>query len=44
MPLRIAVIGCPQGAELKVMVPLISRSVLLHRVNHVLSSINKEKQ
>ena len=44
MPLRIAVIGYPQGAELKVMVPLINRSVLLHRVNYVLSTLNGENK
>ena len=32
MPIRTAVLGCPQGLELKVVVPLICRSVLLERV------------
>ena len=32
MPIRTAVLGCPQGLELKVVVPLIRRSVLLERV------------
>ena len=37
MPLRVAIIGSPQGAELKQIVPLISRSILLARVKQVLS-------
>ena len=32
MPIRTAVLGRPQGLELKVVVPLIRRSVLLKRV------------
>jgi len=37
MPIRVAVLGCPQGAELKVIVPLIRREVLLQRVKKLLS-------
>ena len=33
MPIRTAVLGSPQGLELKSIIPLISRSVLLKRVN-----------
>lgn len=36
MPLRVAVIGKPHGAELKQLVPLISRESLISRVNIVL--------
>lgn len=36
MPLRVAIIGRPQGAELKQIIPLISRSVLLQRVKKLL--------
>lgn len=38
MPLRVAVIGKPQGVELKLLVPVLSRSSLLRRVDQVLKS------
>lgn len=39
MPIRVAVIGQPHGAELKVLVPLIHRESLLKRVNACLASL-----
>jgi nondiscriminating glutamyl-tRNA synthetase len=36
MPIRVAVIGKPHGAELKILVPLIKKSSLIVRVNKVL--------
>lgn len=36
MPLRVAVIGKPHGAELKILVPLLSRQSLIHRAQQVL--------
>lgn len=33
MPIRTAVLGCPQGVELKTIVPLIGRDVLIKRVS-----------
>ena len=36
MPIRVAVLGCSQGMELKLVIPLITRSVLLKRVNQLL--------
>lgn len=36
MPLRVAVIGKPQGAELKILVPLLGRHSLIHRAQQVL--------
>ena len=38
MPIRVAIIGKPHGAELKLLVPLIHKSVLLKRVEQVLAS------
>jgi len=37
MPIRVAVIGKPHGAELKELVPLLKREVLIERANEVLS-------
>jgi nondiscriminating glutamyl-tRNA synthetase len=37
MPIRVAVIGKPQGAELKVLVPLLHRDILVERADTVLS-------
>lgn len=39
MPIRVAVIGQPHGAELKVLVPLIHRSSLLKRVETCLATL-----
>lgn len=39
MPIRVAVIGKPQGAELKQLVPLIPKGQLLKRVTSVLSQL-----
>ncbi len=36
MPLRVAVIGKPHGAELKILVPLLGRQSLIHRAQQVL--------
>lgn len=36
MPLRVAVIGKPHGAELKILVPLLARQSLIHRAELVL--------
>lgn len=38
MPIRVAVIGKPQGAELKELVPLLKREVLIERAGEVLRS------
>lgn len=37
MPIRVAVIGKPQGAELKVLVPLLHKDILLERADAVLA-------
>ena len=37
MPIRVAIIGKPHGAELKILVPLVSKSELLRRVDLVLA-------
>lgn len=37
MPLRVAVIGKPQGAELKILVPLLNLKSLIHRAQQVLN-------
>lgn len=37
MPIRVAVIGKPHGAELKHLVPLLSKSTLVERADYVLS-------
>lgn len=37
MPLRVAVIGKPHGAELKILVPLLSLKSLVHRAKQVLN-------
>ena len=39
MPIRVAVIGKPHGAELKMLVPLMAKSELLARADKVLASI-----
>lgn len=38
MPIRVAVIGKPHGAELKELVPLLKREVLIERASEVLKS------
>ncbi|MEK6555962.1 MAG: glutamate--tRNA ligase [Bdellovibrionota bacterium] len=39
MPIRVAVIGKPQGAELKILVPLMKKTVLIERADTVLQQI-----
>ena len=39
MPIRVAVIGKPHGAELKMLVPLMAKSELLARTDKVLASL-----
>lgn len=39
MPLRVAVIGKPHGAELKILVPLLSLKSLRHRAQNVLKTL-----
>ncbi len=39
MPLRVAVIGQPHGSEMKLIVPLIAKNLLVSRAESVLSSI-----
>jgi nondiscriminating glutamyl-tRNA synthetase len=39
MPIRVAVIGQPHGAELKLLVPLLSRKTLIERADKALQSI-----
>ena len=36
MPIRVAIIGKPHGADLKMLVPLIDKDSLLKRVDQVL--------
>jgi nondiscriminating glutamyl-tRNA synthetase len=38
MPIRVAIIGQPHGAELKILVPLMSKQSLLERVNKALGN------
>ncbi|MNT96133.1 Glutamate--tRNA ligase [compost metagenome] len=37
MPIRVAVIGKPHGTELKILVPLIKKSSLVHRADLALA-------
>ncbi|MES2963402.1 MAG: glutamate--tRNA ligase, partial [Bdellovibrionota bacterium] len=39
MPIRVAVIGQPHGAELKILVPLLPKSSLLKRVETAISRL-----
>lgn len=39
MPIRVGVIGQPHGTELKILVPLMNKKSLLHRVDQVLKGI-----
>lgn len=39
MPIRVAVIGKPQGAELKILVPLLPKEQLLERADQVLEKL-----
>ena len=41
MPIRTAVVGRPHGAELKILVPLLDREVLIERANQVLARISQ---
>ena len=38
MPIRVAVIGQPHGAELKILVPLLHKKSLLSRVDQCLKN------
>lgn len=40
MPIRVAVLGKPHGAELKILVPLLEKSLLIERAEKVLSAFN----
>lgn len=40
MPVRVAVIGKPHGAELKILVPLLKKSILLKRVEETLKYVS----
>ncbi|MBP9837217.1 MAG: glutamate--tRNA ligase [Proteobacteria bacterium] len=40
MPIRVAIIGKPHGAELKILVPLIKKSSLINRADIALAKIN----
>ncbi|MEO0336983.1 MAG: glutamate--tRNA ligase family protein, partial [Pseudomonadota bacterium] len=39
MPIRVAIIGKPHGAELKILVPLMTKQSLLERVNRALEGL-----
>lgn len=39
MPIRVAIIGKPHGAELKMLVPLLNKEILVQRAEHVLAQI-----
>jgi nondiscriminating glutamyl-tRNA synthetase len=39
MPIRVAVIGQPQGTELKILVPLLQKSSLISRADQVLEKL-----
>lgn len=39
MPIRVAVVGKPHGAELKILVPLIEKTILLKRADSILSKL-----
>lgn len=41
MPIRVAVVGKPHGAELKILVPLIEKSVLIDRADQVLKRLGE---
>ncbi|MBK9039801.1 MAG: glutamate--tRNA ligase [Bdellovibrionales bacterium] len=40
MPIRVAVLGKPHGAELKILVPLLEKSLLIERAEKVLSAFD----
>jgi nondiscriminating glutamyl-tRNA synthetase len=40
MPIRVAIIGKPHGAELKILVPLLKKSTLIERADQVLKGIS----
>ena len=42
MPIRVAVIGKPQGADLKQLVPLLSKKTLIERADKLLSLIHSQ--
>ncbi len=44
MPLRTAVIGRPTGAELKLIVPLLSKQILLNRVRQLIKQNNSSNK
>jgi nondiscriminating glutamyl-tRNA synthetase len=39
MPIRVAVVGKPHGAELKILVPLLNKKILIQRADLVLSKL-----
>ena len=39
MPIRVAVIGKPQGTELKMLVPLLHKKTLISRSNEILNRL-----
>lgn len=41
MPIRVAVIGKPQGTELKILVPLLQKSSLIERANKVIQQMGE---
>ena len=41
MPIRTAILGQPQGVELKTIIPLMKRSILLERVSFIKRSLKK---
>lgn len=41
MPIRVAILGKPHGAELKILVPLLAKSVLLERAERVLFAMEQ---
>lgn len=39
MPIRVAVVGRPHGAELKILVPLLEKSILIERAESILAKL-----
>jgi nondiscriminating glutamyl-tRNA synthetase len=40
MPIRVAIVGKPHGAELKTLIPLVEKQILIDRADQVLKSIS----
>lgn len=40
MPIRVAVVGKPHGAELKILVPLLEKKTLLERADTILAKMS----